>query len=320
MNSFPEDTKSREKFRFVFGPAPSRRLGVSLGLDLVPSKTCTLDCLYCEVGPTTARIMERFDLDMAASVLAELEAYLASPHPKLDFITLTGSGEPTLNAEIRRIIEGIKELTPVSVCVLTNGTLLSDPQVRRDLGGADLVVPSLDTVFPETFQRLNRPHPLLDVETIIQGIIKLRDEFSGSFWLEILLSKGINDSEEELAALRDAAEKINPDKIHINTVYRPPMDQSAQPLSEEELDRVKIFFGNKTQVAGSFAKRRPQQAREGAGAEILQLVGRRPCGMEELSSVLGLPLPEVRKAVEELKHNGAILQEVHAKDIFFRRV
>lgn len=320
MDILPVDDKNINKFRFVFGPAPSRRLGFSLGLDLVPPKTCTLDCLYCEVGPTTVRTIERFDMNIADDVLAELEAYLGSPHPALDFITLAGSGEPTLNAEIACIIAGIKDITSVKVCVLTNGTLLFDAEVRRDLLGADLVIPSLDAVFPETFRNLNRPHPAMDIETVVRGLSEFRDEFSGLFWLEILLVRGINDSEEELAGLRKAAEMIRPDKIQINTVYRPPADKSAQPLNEGELDRIKKFFGSKTQVAGGFEKKRPEKTRGGTREEILQLVGRRPCGVKELASALGLPREEVRTIVQKLRSDGMILQEVHAEDIFFRRV
>jgi len=311
---------NKRGFRYIFGPAPSRRLGVSLGLDLVPPKTCTLDCLYCEVGRTTVKTVERFDHAMAGDLLEELERYLNSSCPELDYITLAGSGEPTLNKEIGRIIQGIKEMTPVKVAVLTNGSLLDRKEVRSDLARADLVIPSLDAARVETFRQLNRPHQALDLGKIINGLIEFRREFQGRFWLEILLVKGFNNQEEELAALKEAAVRIRPDRMQVNTVFRPPAEAVAQPISREELERVTQFFGPAAEAVNEFQKTPLKIERAEAENEILNLVGRRPCSAEDLSLVLALPSSQVWDILTELLDSGAILQEKHADHIFFRRV
>ncbi|MBW1711335.1 MAG: radical SAM protein [Deltaproteobacteria bacterium] len=316
----PEKKKKEGVFKYIFGPAPSRRLGVSLGLDLVPPKTCTLDCLYCEVGRTTVKTVQRFHHNMAEALLMELEAYLNSPGPELDYITLAGSGEPTLNREIGSIIQMIKEIAPIKVAVLTNGSLLDQEEVRSDLALADLVVPSLDAASPETFQQLNRPHKSLGLERIINGLIAFREEFIGQIWLEILVVKGINDQDEELEALRDIAARIKPNRLQINTVFRPPADASAQPVSQDELKRITRFFGPQAEEAVKFKKAFPKTGRAEAEKEILNLVGRRPCSAEDLASVLALPASQVTKILAHLINDGVILREDHADSIFFRRV
>ena len=228
MSKTPVKKNNANKYKYVFGPAPSRRLGLSLGLDLVPFKTCTLDCLYCEVGRTTTRTIRRFNRHLAEDILGELKDYLDSPGPKLDYITLAGCGEPTLNAEIGRIIEDIKIMTPIKVAVLTNGTLLYREKLRRELAQADLILPSLDTAREKTFLMLNRPHPALDLERIIEGMVIFRERFGGQIWLEALLCKGLNDQMPELEALHEAATRINPDRIQLNTVFRPPANITAR--------------------------------------------------------------------------------------------
>jgi wyosine [tRNA(Phe)-imidazoG37] synthetase (radical SAM superfamily) len=199
-----------------------------LGLDLAPPKTCTLDCLYCEVGRTTHKTLDRFNLNMAKGLSDELAATLPEVEHRLDVITLAGSGEPTLNAEIGDIIRGVKQITNVRLCVLTNGTLLFQEDVRRDLAEADLVIPSLDTAVEKTFQRLNRPHPDLDLTTIINGLELFRREFTGEFRLEVLVSAGINDTPDELAALKRVIDRLQPDEIQLNTVYRLPAHEGAR--------------------------------------------------------------------------------------------
>ena len=194
----------------LFGPVPSRRLGRSLGVDLVPRKTCPFDCIYCEVGPTTNQTETRLNYQ-ADAILAELAAYVRQGPPELDYITLAGSGEPTLNLGLGRIIRRIKTLTGAPVAVLTNGALFYLPEVRRELRAADLVLPSLDAAREEIFRAINRPLADYPLSRLLAGLDAFRREYSGEIWLEILLLKGLNDSPEDLEALRRVLKLLAPD-------------------------------------------------------------------------------------------------------------
>jgi len=290
-----------------------------LGLDLVPPKTCTLDCLYCEVGRTTNKTVDRFNLRQSEDILSELADFLSQSAQKLDYVTLAGSGEPTLNAETRRIIRGVKSMTPVKVAVLTNGTLLDREDVRLDLWEADLVIPSLDTAIEGTFKLLNQPHPSLDLERIIRSLAEFRAGFPGRFWLEILLVADINDSPQELEALKAAAEKIKPDLIQLNTVYRPPAQPQARPLDPEALAAAARFFGPTAEVVGGFSRTVQELEANNLDRRILNLVGRRPCTCQDLADALAVPAQRVRSTLEQLQQNGLIHIEHHSDQDFFRR-
>ncbi|MFH1136704.1 MAG: radical SAM protein [Pseudomonadota bacterium] len=307
-----------KKESLVFGPVPSRRLGLSLGLDLAPRKTCTLDCLYCEVGRTTNKTVDRFNLGLADKLLGELKIALEECGDRLDYVTLAGSGEPTLNAELGLILTRVKTLTEVPVAVLTNGTLLHRPDVRAELMSADLVIPSLDTARKETFARLNRPAAELDLDEIIKGLIKFRQEFPGRFWLEVLLTKGCNDSPEELEALREAIGRIKPELVQMNTVYRPPAFASAKPVSEEFLAAAARFLGPGADSVKTFSRGREETGRRDFQSEILAMLGRRPLTLEDAAGALGLTWRETRSILDELEKRGLIHGEEHDGQLFFR--
>ena len=233
----------------VFGPKHSRRLGRSLAVDVIHLKTCPLDCVYCELGRTDRLTLQRREYVKVDDILEELRAVLAKQHNGIDHITLSASGEPTLNSKLGEIIREIKEMTTIPVAVLTNGVLLFREDVRRDLLQADIVLPSLDAVSDHVFERINRPHGRLDIEEIINGLVAFRKEFTGQIWLEILLVKGINDATEELALLKTVTEWIRPDIIHLNTVARPPAESWARRVEVEDLRRIRRNFGPSCRVA-----------------------------------------------------------------------
>lgn len=233
--------------KYIFGPVVSRRLGISLGVDIVSFKTCTLDCIYCQVGRTICKTIERKQYLLPEKILMELKEVLKAGK-KIDYITLSGNGEPTLNSKLGEIIRGIKSITAISIAVITNGTLLTDKNVREELLSADLVMPSLDAATQETFEKIDRPEPSLKIEDIIEGMVEFRKVYSGNLWLEIMLVKGINDNKYELAALKKAIEKIEPDKIQLNTPVRPTCEKELQTLSIQELFAIKEFFGNKCEI------------------------------------------------------------------------
>ncbi len=254
--------------KYVFGPVPSRRLGNSLGVDLLTLKACTFDCVYCQLGRTTEQTTERRSFVPAEEVVAEVREVLASG-AAIDHITLSGSGEPTLSLDLGRVIHAIKAMTgegdegpmgrfsiadcrlpianpkseignrkskipSVPVAVITNGSLLWREDVRADLAEADLVIPSLDAARAETFERINRPHGL-DVATIARGIRDFTLGFGGRVWLEVLVVAGINDSVEEAEAIVGALEGARFDRVQLNTVVRAPAEAWAEPASEGRL-------------------------------------------------------------------------------------
>ena len=230
---------SAQGFTYLFGPVFSRRLGRSLGVDLLPYKTCSLDCIYCECGPTTHLTVKRSSLVPSDDVIAELDAYLG-PRPLLDFVTFAGSGEPTLHAGLGCMIAHLKQHHPqYKVAVLTNGTLFSSEESRRDVLSADLVIPSLDGATPESFQAINRPASGVTVEKVIEGLRSLRRDYQGTYVLEIFIVPGINDTDREVVALRHAAERIQPNAIQLNRLDRPGILPSIRPASDELLASIR---------------------------------------------------------------------------------
>lgn len=290
---------SDRSFPHLYGPVPSRRLGYSLGVDLLPFKTCSLSCLYCQLGRTKKTTTRRQKFFSEKQILEEVREFLKTG-TRVDFITFSGSGEPTLNKSIGRLIRKIKKLTGVPVAVLTNSTLLSRPEVRQELAAADVVVPSLDAASQKVFEKVNRPNPSLRAEKIVEGLVKFRRQFKGQLWLEILLVKGLNDSPAHLKKLKAAVEKINPDKIHLNTVVRPPAEIRAHPLSSEEMQRIKEYFGEKAEVVAGFRKKEQEKAPDNIAQAILSIVRRRPVSLEDLERSLGLTREELSLNLQRL--------------------
>ena len=314
----PESENAARHCRHIFGPVPSRRMGLSLGLDLAPHKTCTLDCLYCEVGRTTALQIERFPGYNTDDLLDELAEVLPELEDRLDFVTLAGSGEPTLNRDLGFIIGRVKDMTDIPVAVLTNGTLLWVPEVRKELRRADLVIPSLDTAVEKTFRRLNRPHPELNIDRIIEGLLLFAEDFPGSIWLEILLVAGYNDAREELEALRTVADKVNPDLIQVNTVYRPPAYGAAKPLTPEDLDRASEMLGPRAKAVGAFTRAKASIEDRNLDAEIMAMLRRRPCTASDLADALGLEPKSINTLLDRLEEGGMIHSEKHVGANFYR--
>ena len=304
--------------KYLFGPVNSRRLGLSLGVDLVPSKICSFDCIYCELGSTNALTVKRGEYSPTGAIIAELEGYFSdleagrSGMVTPQVITLTASGEPTLNSGIGRVIAYLKGRTEIPVVVLTNGSLLDDPQVRLDLMGADIVVPSLDAVLPESFVRVNKPAgSCSDPQKIVEGLVAFTEEFGGAVWLEILLVEGVNDSEADIVALVEAAARIRPERIQLNTVVRPPALAMARPLSVARLQEIAGRFGEiPVEVVGSFVAQ-GNPVGERTAEEIRAMLQRRPCTLEDVSQALGLTEETVARLIGELVRAGKIGETIH---------
>ena len=227
------------RYKYIVGPIMSRRLGVSLGIDPIPSKTCSFDCLYCEIKKTTDKTIERKEYIAASDILGELKHYLENTNKKLDYITFSGSGEPTLNSKMGYLIKEIKKMTKTKVAVITNSSIIDQKSVRDDLLEADLIVPSLDAVTEKTFKKIDLPHKSIKIENIIQGLIDLRKEYSGQIWLEVLVLKDYNDTESEFNKLNKVIKQINPDKVQINSLDRAPAYSVAKKAEQDVLERLK---------------------------------------------------------------------------------
>ncbi|MDD5595252.1 MAG: radical SAM protein [Candidatus Omnitrophica bacterium] len=237
--------------KYIYGPVTSRRLGKSLGLSLTPYKVCSFDCLYCQLGRTTEVTLEKKDYIAIDEILEELKSWFlqhSQEVPELKYITFSGSGEPTLNINIGKLIQEIKKITPVPIAVITNASLLSDSSIRQAILSADLIVPSLDAVTMSVFQRIDRPHADIKIEEVINGLIELRKEFKKEIWLEIMLVSGVNDDIRQIRKFQEVIEKIKPDKIQLNSPVRTTADADIFPVDKKKLERIKEELGEKCEI------------------------------------------------------------------------
>ena len=307
--------------RYIFGPVPSRRLGFSLGVDLVPYKTCSLDCLYCQLGPSDKTTLERREYVPIAEVLAELREVLMEGG-RIDWITLSGSGEPTLNLKIGELIPEIKKLTKIPVAVLTNGTLLTYPEVMEALWETDLIVPSLDAGSEKVFRRINRPYPELSLEKLVRGIADFAAGFSGEVWLEVMLAKDINDSGDELEKIARQIKIIRPEKVQLNTVVRPPANAEARALDQDQLRSAQELLQSRlgpipVEIVAGFSGKRGKVVDKDIRLAILIYLKRRPATLEDLSATLGLHRNEVIKYLGHLLDEGRLKERLSGKEKYF---
>lgn len=293
-------------YRYLYGPVPSRRLGRSLGIDLVPHKVCPYNCIYCQVGRTTEQTIVRKEYTPKEEVLEEVRSFLSKGNPPLDHLSLSGSGEPTLHSQIRSIIGEIKGMTNTPVAVLTNGSLLYEKEVREDLLLADVVLPSLDAVSQEVFRKINRPPDGFSVDRVISGILEFRRIYPGQLWLEILFCRGVNDGPDELGRMKEVMDRIRPDRIHLNTVVRPPAERWARPLTDKELEEIRAFFGERASVITEFDRHPLSDSAGNRRDEILEILKRRPLSQIDLSRGMGIPPAELEKEILPLVEEGRI--------------
>ncbi|MEW6356610.1 MAG: radical SAM protein [Planctomycetota bacterium] len=301
----------------VFGPVPSRRLGMSLGVDLLIPKTCSFNCIYCQVGRTTHHTLRRGRFVNTKEVLRDIQAALRKER-KVDYVTLSGSGEPTLASNLGEVIRGIRRLTKSPIAVITNSSLLWRRAVQRDLLGVDLLVPSLDAARTETFRKVNRPVRGLRVEQIVRGLVEFRKRFKGRFWLEVLLVRGVNDSAADLDALRQAIAEIKPDRVQINTVVRPPCESYAKPLSPAALRRIakRIAEGIPVEVIAPFHGKMSGHA-AATRDEVEAMLRRRSCTVADIASSLGIPRVEAAKHADLLVSSGKAQTIRHQKQTYY---
>jgi len=298
----------------IFGPVPSRRLGRSLGIDLIPFKTCTYDCIYCQLGRTTEKTVERrswVDLD---AVLESLREKVSS---KPDYITLGGSGEPTLHGQIGELIDRVKAITDIPVAVLTNGSLLWKAEVRRQLMRADLVIPSLDAGDETMFRLVNRPHADLSFGEMLEGLIDFRREFRGRYWLEVFLLGGYSALADDFARIVQCVERIRPDRVQVNTVARPPAETYAMAVPPQRLNDFASRFHPPAEVIADFDDIHSQTEFVAGREEILELLRRRPCSIAGIAAGLGMHRNEIVKYVEDLAAQEQLEKKVVGTEVHY---
>jgi wyosine [tRNA(Phe)-imidazoG37] synthetase (radical SAM superfamily) len=302
----------------VYGPVPSRRLGRSLGLDLVPFKTCPYDCIYCQLGPTTHLTLERADYVPAEILVAECRDALKTTS-KPDYICLAGSGEPTLNSAVGEVIRGIKKAAEIPVAVLTNGALLWHTEVQEALLAADLVMPSLDAGDAAMFQRINRPHPELAYARMVEGLAAFTRRFAGDVWLEVLLVAGMNGVPGEVAKIAAQVDRIQPARVQLNTVCRPPAEADARPLPGDALGRLADSLAVPVDIIGRVPPDAPPEAPAGESlsADIRAMIARRPCTAQDVARGLGVHLNEVLKHLGSLVATRQLAKVVKDQQTFF---
>ncbi|HOG63873.1 MAG TPA: radical SAM protein [Spirochaetota bacterium] len=303
----------------IFGPVPSRRLGRSLGIDCVPYKTCNLDCVYCECGATTDQTETRGDWFSEDEILDELRVWL-DEHPAPDWITFAGSGEPCLFQGIGNLAKRIKEMTGTRLALITNGVLLKDEHVRKEARIFDLVLPSLDAATQDAFVRINRPLPGLDVRDIVEGLIRFREEFAGSIWLEVFIVPGVNDGADEIQALREAILKISPERIQLNSLDRPGTDDSVAVATLDCLKGIQRMIGlSNVEIISRSAIGSPGEIPPEPEAEkrIVMTLLRRPSTTGDLVSASGLPVSQVQLLLADMKRRGQIEKKIVHGDEFW---
>jgi len=303
---------------YVFGPVPSRRLGLSLGVDLIPPKTCTYNCLYCQVGKTRDQTLDTGVYVPVDDVIKECESKLKEIEP--DVITLAGSGEPTLHSQIDRVILSLKGMTDKDIALLTNGSLLWQEKVRNRVLKADIILPTLSTANEKTFQLIHQPHPKLSLRRIIEGYQSLRKEYIGLIFLEVVLLKGINDSEKEMEALKKEIDKISPDKIQLNTVVRPPADSKAQALDRAQLEIIKGFLGSRAEIVVDQPSKGKGTGKNPSMNAILEMARRRPVRSIDIVNALDLTKGDVDGLIKGMLIKGILRSQEQSGETYYLAV
>lgn len=311
------------KYKHIFGPIPSRRLGISLGVDLVEHKTCNFNCVYCECGASDILSTERKEYVSAEEVMKELKDYLNNVD-NLDYITFSGNGEPTLNSKIGWLIDEIRKITDTKICVITNSSLLNEESVRKELLKADVIMPSLDAISSDVFKKIDRAYSKLEITDIILGLEKLSSEFLGEIYLEIFFIEGLNDSKEELDKFIKEIKRINPSKIQLNTLDRPAPVEWVKQMSMKRLEEIKEYFSKELANVEIIKKYRLKKDIKNYNMDVQELILKtaetRPCTMEDFMNISGVGKTEISKYLDYLEKENKIVPLIENRGIFYKKV
>jgi wyosine [tRNA(Phe)-imidazoG37] synthetase (radical SAM superfamily) len=297
------------KTRYLFGPVPSRRLGLSLGVDLNPAKVCTENCVFCQVGPTTELTLERKEWVPTAEVLAEFDRWAAAGN-RADYVTLSGSGEPTMHTGFGEVLRHVKAAGPYKTALLSNGSLMWMPEVRRDAVEADVVKVTLSAWDEKSFRRIHRPADGLTFERLLQGALALRDEFHGQLWVEVMLLPGYNDEPGQVEEIAERVARVRADAVHLNTTTRPAMAGVEVPrVPEAFLRTVAPWFSPMADIPVFSGRAAPPEAM--SDEAWMDLLARHPIAVEALAESAGVEVAAVERRLAPLVAAGRLAIELH---------
>jgi wyosine [tRNA(Phe)-imidazoG37] synthetase (radical SAM superfamily) len=305
--------------KLVFGPVPSRRLGFSLGVDLIPRKYCSFDCIYCQLGPTTQTQVERRSFCDPASVVEQVVERVKEGG-RIDYVSLSGSGEPTLNSDIGWVIKRLKDRVSLPVAVITNGSLLDREDVRKDLMAADVVLPSLDAASEAVYKQINRPHESLEFDNIIGGLEAFCNEYKGRVWLEVLLIDNINNDSQHIEMFKKIIDKLPVEKVQLNTVVRPPAEKAARRVSNAELLSISRVLGPRSEVVAGSGRVEKQATGSRQGDwenSVLSMLGRRSLSLDDIVRSTGVPVRTAREGMKRLVEEGRVETVVLGRRRFY---
>ncbi len=308
----------KEKYHYLFGPVPSRRFGRSLGVDLTPYKTCSFDCVFCQLGRTTNKTVARKECVPVDAVLAELDEWLKTDG-KADYITLSGSGEPTLHSRFGEVLEFIRAHSAIPSVLLTNGTMLCLPEVRSAASRANVVKVSLSAWNQASYECVNRPHPQLRFDQLVEGQKAFRAQFKGELWMEVFLIWGMNSIPADVGKIAAIAREIGPDRIQLNTAVRPPAEGFATALPKERMEALTRLFYPAAEIIAEFNTNNASDVRANQDT-ILSMLRRRPCTAEQIADVFGMHLNEVSKYLGKLMRTDQIRAERKNTALYYTAV
>lgn len=317
--------ENNKEFSYLFGPVPSRRLGISLGVDIVPAKTCSMDCIYCESGRTTDLTAKRLEYFPTSEIIAELDSFL-SGSPEIDFVTFSGAGEPTLHSGIGKIINFLKTHYPeYKVALLTNAMMLMEKEVFLDVLPVDLIVPSLDAVEAKVFSTINRPVFTVDCVELVNTLAEFKQESKALFYLEIFIVPGINDTPLSIDLLTAAVARIKPDKVQLNSLDRPGTEPWVRAASREELEFVaeKISKAAKVEIVGKFNRTKQMSGNieikdDELVDRIVRLISRRPCTRTDIAEALNCQVDSLETVLNRMVNEGKITVDIQARGQFYK--
>jgi len=304
-----------KKYKHLFGPVPSRRFGRSLGVDLTPYKTCSFDCVFCQLGRTTAKTFDRKQYVPTKEVIKELDDWITSSG-EADYITLSGSGEPTLHSHFGEVIEFARASSPIPVVLLTNGSLLKYADVRADASKANIVKVSLSAGDQDLFEYINRPPPDVSLDVLVEGLQHFRNEFTGELWLEVFVIWGVNSTPKDISRIAELARTFKPDRIHLNTAVRPPAESFVQPMPMQKLEALTAYCEPPAEVIAEFSSGYTPSAKANEDT-ILAMLQRRPCTAKDIAEALGLHINEVSKYVGKLERTDVIREMPSGHDKYY---
>ena len=312
----------------VYGPVPSRRLGMSLGIDPIPRLTCTFDCLYCQLGTKRRVVCGPEDVSESfpsPEAIVEAVRTAIECHDRIDYLTFSGSGEPTLNPRLAETAEALRAISRIPIALITNASLLTRPEVMAAAAQCDLVLPSLDAGDEETFVWINRPAPGFKIGAIAEAIATLARKTAT--WLEVMLvaskTEETNTHPELIGYIIEEIKRIRPHAVTLNTCVRPPAEEMVEPVPEDKMQTIRKRMEQELPgipvvvVPKRTATRSKLLREEQLRQEILRTLKVRPCTPVDLSDTLGINPAEVGKYLARLVEDGRIGRRVQAGQLYY---